>query len=137
MPRMRTPNRPRESLPPLRPVRDQRRAGGVMRRRNASFGPDYTGELRLSALVRATDKLNTPAPTPSGQGAATCRTPGFGPTIPCAPSADNTIGSTCSIATTVNTLIPGLVVGGARSVWQLGQVSVDDGGPDGDGDTAG
>ena len=55
---------------------------------NVSAGPDYAGELRLSALVRATDKLNAPSPTPSGQGAATVQDVGFGPSIPCTSSPD-------------------------------------------------
>jgi hypothetical protein len=104
---------------------------------NFVSGPDYTGELRLQATVRATDKLNSPAPTPSGQGAGTVQDAVFGPSIPCSPTADTNIGSACSISTTVNALIPGLVVAGARSNWEFGQVQVDDGGPDGDGDTAG
>jgi hypothetical protein len=47
------------------------------------------------------------------------------------------IGSTCSLSTTVNALIPGLVVAGARSNWEFGQVRLYDGGSDGDGDTQG
>lgn len=97
---------------------------------------DYGGELRMSATLRATDKLNNPSPAAGGRGAATVQDVGFGPAIPCSPTADPAVGSTCSIFTTVDTLIPGTVLGGARSVWQLGQVSVNDGGPDSDGDTA-
>jgi hypothetical protein len=98
---------------------------------------DYTGELRLDAIVRATDKRNGPAPTTSGLGPATVADAGFGPPVPCAGTPDPAIGSTCSLSTTVNTLIPGLVVGLGRSNWQFGQVRVFDGGPDGDGDTTG
>jgi hypothetical protein len=105
---------------------------------NAVQPPDYTGELRLSAIVRATDKLNSPAPTPSGQGAATVQDVGFGPSVPCTETLVQTgIGSTCSLSTTVNALIPGLVVAGARSNWQFDQVRLYDGGTDADGDTTG
>jgi hypothetical protein len=52
-------------------------------------------------------------------------------TIPCAPTSDATLGSTCSVATTVNTLAPHAVRGGARSVWALDEVKVQDGGADG------
>jgi hypothetical protein len=105
---------------------------------NAVQLPDYTGELRLSAIVRATDKLNSPAPTPSGQGAGTVQDTGFGPSIPCTETIQQTgIGSSCSLSTTVNALIPGLVVDGARSNWQFDQVRLYDGGTDGDGDTQG
>jgi hypothetical protein len=33
--------------------------------------------------------------------------------------------------------VPGSVVAGKRATWELGQVAVDDGGADGDADTAG
>jgi hypothetical protein len=98
---------------------------------------DYAGELRLSAVVRATDKRNSPSPTPSGLGAATLKDVTFGPSVPCATTSDTAVGSTCAVSTTVNTLIPGLIVGGARTIWELGQVNLNDGGPDSDGDTAG
>jgi hypothetical protein len=48
------------------------------------------------------------------------------------PAASTTIGSTCSLTTTLDTLIPGAVVERARTILQLGQVRVVDGGPDGD-----
>ena len=90
-------------------------------------------------MVRATDKRNSPGPTPRGLGAATLKDVTFGPSVPCTPDRcpDSTVvGSTCSVSTTVNTLIPGLIVGGARAIWQLDQVNLNDGGPDSDGDTA-
>jgi len=34
-------------------------------------------------------------------------------------------------------VVPGLVIGGERAFWELGQVSVYGGGADGDADTAG
>ena len=43
----------------------------------------------------------------------------------------STTGSTCSLATTADALIPGTVKEGLRSIWQLGQIQVTDGGPDG------
>jgi hypothetical protein len=94
---------------------------------------DYVGELRLQIGVRATDKLNTPHP--GGPGPATVVDTGYGPSVPCAATADPGIGSTCSIDTTTNALIAGLIKGGARSNWQLGQIELYDGGSDGDGDT--
>ena len=39
------------------------------------------------------------------------------------------------MSTSVNGLIPGLIVGGARSIWQFDQITLNDGGPDSDGDT--
>jgi hypothetical protein len=52
----------------------------------------------------------------------------FGPSIPCSPTGDTTVGSTCAIDTTVNALIPGAVTAGRRSNWEFGQIEVQDGG---------
>ena len=55
--------------------------------------------------------------------------------LPCAETADPAIGSTCSATTSANALIPiggdSLVQEGRRSVWDLGQIQVFDGGDDG------
>ena len=51
--------------------------------------------------------------------------------------SDSTIGSECSIVTSADALVPDTVKEGRRSVWQLGQVRVSDGGADADADTAG
>jgi hypothetical protein len=48
----------------------------------------------------------------------------LGMAVPCA-------GSSCALATTANALAPGLILEGKRSVWELGQVKVYDGGSDG------
>jgi hypothetical protein len=101
---------------------------------NAAAGRDYVGELRVRGTIRDTDKLNgSGAGGPSG----TVTDIDWGPTVPCVPSAGTTIGATCSLTTTFNTLIPGSVVAGARSIWEHSQISIYDGGPDGDGDTLG
>jgi hypothetical protein len=57
-------------------------------------------------------------------------------TTPCTPTADPNVGSICSLTTTLDTLIPGAIEEGQRSVMQLSQVQVIDGGPDGDTGTA-
>ena len=44
-------------------------------------------------------------------------------------------GSTCTLSTTANAIVPGLVMDTKRAIWQMGQVQVYDGGPDGDADT--
>jgi hypothetical protein len=51
-------------------------------------------------------------------------------------TASTTIGSTCSIATTADTLVPGTAAEGDRSVWGFDTVRLLDGGPDGDAETA-
>jgi hypothetical protein len=57
--------------------------------------------------------------------------------VACAPTTDILIGSTCSSTTTADAILPGFVLERKRSVWQLGQVQVFDGGSDGDADTTG
>ena len=91
---------------------------------------DYTGSLEAVTQLRLTDRLNSG--TEPGSVADFPLRLG----MPCAPTAD-TSGSTCSATTTADALIPGSVVEGQRSVWQLGQVDVYDGGADGDPTTPG
>ena len=57
-------------------------------------------------------------------------------TVPCAPSLDLGAGAVCSVSTTLDAVLPGVVKERARSIWELGQIGVLDGGPDGDADTA-
>jgi DNA-binding beta-propeller fold protein YncE len=103
-------------------VTDVRNSGGLT---------DYTGELGLSAALRTTDRLNGLA----RNGPATGVDADLSAPIGCASTPDTSIGSTCSLTTTLDTLVPGMVAEGARSIWRLGQIGVLDGGPDGDADT--
>ena len=41
-------------------------------------------------------------------------------------------GATCSVQTSADALLLGTVQEGRRALWELGQVQVYDGGPDGD-----
>jgi hypothetical protein len=93
---------------------------------------DYTGELRLELPLRITDHANSPTPD-----AATVSDTSIFATVPCAATVDTTVGSTCSVSTTVDTLLPGAVPEGARSVWAVDRVRVQDGGADGVAATAG
>jgi hypothetical protein len=102
---------------------------------NTSDHSDYAGELRLELPLRLTDRLNTPDPAGSGPGTLT-DTSVFA-TIPCSATADTTVGATCSLTTTADTLVPGLAPEGARSIWQLDQLKVYDGGADGIATTTG
>ncbi len=94
---------------------------------------DYAGEVRVRSPVRITDKLNTPHP--GGPGAATVTDITFGATVACAPTADTTEGASCNLTTTADSLVPGTITEGRRSIWALGAAQVDDGGADGDADT--
>jgi dipeptidyl aminopeptidase/acylaminoacyl peptidase len=98
--------------------------------RNKSDLSDYTGELSLASQVRITDKNNGPGP-----GTVVDTT--LPVTIPCAGTADTSVGSDCNLTASVNSVYPGAITSGQRSIWALGQVKAYDGGPDGDVDTTG
>jgi hypothetical protein len=88
---------------------------------------DYTGQLQVSQSLRVTDKLSGSVPIDS----ATMLDTPFNVTVPCAATADTAIGSTCAITTTADTVLPGTVIEIKRTIWQLGQTQVYDGGADG------
>jgi Tol biopolymer transport system component len=92
--------------------------------RNRSDLSDYAGEVGVSAGRRITDRDNMPAP-----GAATVQDDLFSFAVPCSPTPDTTVGSTCALATTADTLVPGSVKERQRAVWQLGRIAVHDSGP--------
>jgi hypothetical protein len=95
-------------------------------RRTTSGLPDYTGQLQLETSLRVTDRDNGPTLTGTPQD-----TP-LRVTVPCAATGDASIGSTCSVNTTADAVLgAGTIKEGRRSIWQLGQVKVNDGGADG------
>ncbi|HZO59352.1 MAG TPA: hypothetical protein VFB51_06660 [Solirubrobacterales bacterium] len=95
-------------------------------RRTTSGLPDYTGQLQLDTSIRVVDKNNGPSEVGTMQD-----TP-FRVTIPCAATGSTTVGSTCSVNTTADAVIgAGSIQEGKRTMWQLGQVRVNDGGADG------
>ena len=100
---------------------------------NSAASRDYSGELGLALDLRLTDKDNTP--NPGGPGAATTQDFDLRVAVPCVETSASNIGSTCSVATSYDALVPGTVKEGRRSIWQLGRVEVYDGGTDGDVDT--
>ncbi len=90
---------------------------------------DYTGELELRLDLRITDKDNTPAP--GGPSAGTVQDTTFPVTVSCAATDSTTVGSDCNLHTSIDAVSPGTVKENRRSIWQLGQVQVYDGGSDG------
>jgi Tol biopolymer transport system component len=96
---------------------------------------DYTGELRANLPIRITDRDNLPPV--GGPGPGTTLPFAFGFDIPCTADPAPLVGSDCSLSTTVDTLVPGAIKETRRTIWQMGQVRVFDGGADGDGSTAG
>jgi predicted NUDIX family NTP pyrophosphohydrolase len=91
---------------------------------------DYTGELWTAVNVRLTDRLNVAPSTPQ-----TVSDFEFGFAVPCAATVDSAIGSTCSLDTTADAILPGAVPERGRTIWELGQTRVQDGGEDGQGAT--
>jgi hypothetical protein len=95
-------------------------------RRNTTGFPDYTGQLQLETTLRVIDKNNGPSEVGTVQD-----TP-FRVTVPCATTGDTTVGSTCSVNTTADAVMgAGTVLESKRSIWQLGQIRINDGGADG------
>jgi uncharacterized protein len=88
---------------------------------------DYSGELEANPTLRITDRQSGAA----GDEPATVSDFAFPVTVPCAGTADTTVGATCAITTTVDSVLPGTVSEGKRAIWELGQIEVFDGGSDG------
>jgi hypothetical protein len=86
---------------------------------------DYTGQLQANPSLRITDRFNGPGET------GTMQDVNFALTVPCVATASATVGGTCSVTTTADALAAGTVKESRRAIWQLGQVRVYDGGPDG------
>jgi hypothetical protein len=109
------------------PLNDVQFAISMTDVRKKSDLSDYSGQLEANQVLRITDRRNGA----DADESATTVDSGFPITVPCTATASTTIGSTCAVTTTANTLVPGAVVAGKRSVWALGQVQLFDGGPDG------
>ena len=94
---------------------------------------DYTGNLRLTSAFRITDKQN------GGIGSGTVTDLPVQFNVPCATTPATSIGSTCSIATSMNTLFGATAITDTkRAIWQQTElVKLYDGGADGVASTQG
>jgi hypothetical protein len=101
---------------------------------NAGGPADYSGELRTVVAIRMTDKWNATV-AGGGTDSATGEEVSLAASFPCGQTASTSTGSACSLATSANALVPGLVKDGKRAIWQMSRLEVFDGGPDGDADT--
>ena len=88
---------------------------------------DYTGELQADQTVRITDRRNGPSQDEPG----TVTDTGFPINVSCTGTASTSVGASCAVTTTVNSLVPFALTAGNRTVWGLGPVKVNDGGSDG------
>jgi Tol biopolymer transport system component len=97
---------------------------------------DYAGSLGATFNVRITDKFNTgPRPQSATVTDISAATTPFRPAIPCTPTADTTIGSTCEVTTTFNAVLPSAIRELKRTIWEVGRIEIGDGGDDGNGAT--
>jgi hypothetical protein len=51
--------------------------------------------------------------------------------VQCQPTASTSIGATCALSTSADAITPSLVREGKRTIWEIGQVRLFDGGEDG------
>jgi hypothetical protein len=98
---------------------------------NTADGPDYSGGLQGNATIRISDHYNGPTLTE----AATVVDIPFPVGASCATTV-NTIGGLCTANTSANAVVPGSVKDAQRAVVEIGQISISDGGADGNVSTA-
>jgi hypothetical protein len=104
-------------------------AAGVCSGANATSGPDYSGQLQANATIRVTDHYNGPGLNE----AATIQDIPFPINLDCANTVDTTAGGVCTVSTNMPLACPdcGGVQEGQRTLVEIGQMQVFDGGPDG------
>ena len=112
---------------------DVRIAASIRDVRNRSDLSDYTGQVQTVLGIRLTDGRDVANADPP----QTTQDFSFRVKVPCASTGNTAIGSSCTLETTADTLVPGLVPEGERSVWALDAVHVYDAGPDQNIDTSG
>jgi len=86
--------------------------------------PDGLPDMTEIATIRMTDSY-------SSDGPATVADFAFAIPMDCVTTADTTIGSTCSVNTTMNAITPGAVKNGKGAVLELKELQVYDQGADG------
>ncbi len=95
--------------------------------RNASDQSDYPGSVLLSTLLRTTDRDNGFVGI-----SETVSDVRFDAPISCTPSAPSPRGSDCNLTTTFDSLAPGMIREGKRTILATPSFSVLDAGFDGD-----
>jgi hypothetical protein len=97
---------------------------------NAADGADYTGQMQGNATIRITDHYNAVAPG-GGTDAATVVDIPFPVPATCANTASTSEGGLCTANTSANATVPGAVLDAKRANIEVGQITITDGGPDG------
>jgi hypothetical protein len=88
---------------------------------------DYLGSLELVPVLRITDRRSGGAARDPATGFDVIS---FSVPVPCTDTPSAPAGSTCATLTTLDALAPGTIAEGKRSIWELGQMTVRDGGID-------
>jgi hypothetical protein len=94
---------------------------------NDQSGPDYTGQLQGRLAFRMTDRRNGSSFAESG----TLIDQTFLFTIACFGGTPPSVGGGCSTTTSANSILPGVITNGKRTIVALDQLTVYDGGDDG------
>jgi hypothetical protein len=102
---------------------DVRMTVNVVDVRLAANLADYTGALDGSVVLKVTDR--------DGGVPVTTQEFPFRFAVPCGATTSSSVGSTCSLATTADAVIPGAVKETQRTIWEIGQMQLNDAGPDG------
>ena len=108
--------------------RRARRREPHRRAQRSRASTDYTGELQADTTLRITDANNGGA---GGADPATVSDVPLRATMRAPRRPAPTIGGDCSVSTSLDALVPGTITESDRSIWQLGEVTVFDGGSDG------
>lgn len=90
-------------------------------------GDDYTGQVLFSASIRISDLANGGFQDDPG----TVQDTEFSVPVTCALNPLSTVGSTCSLNTTADSLVPNYIKERKRTIIQAATVTVEDAGPDG------
>jgi hypothetical protein len=88
---------------------------------------DYAGEVQVRGKVRITDR----ASGDGGDLSGTVEDIDLSIDAACAITLELAAGSDCDLNTTLDAVVPGTVDEGERSIWELGEIEILDGGPDG------
>jgi hypothetical protein len=94
---------------------------------NAADGPDYSGELQGNAIIRISDHYNGP----NLNEAATVQDIPFPVNATCVATTSTSTGGLCTANTSANATVPGSVKDTQRSVVEIQQIQISDGGADG------
>jgi 3',5'-cyclic AMP phosphodiesterase CpdA len=105
-------------------VRIQASASDV---RRADDDSDYTGDLLLSSVLRITDSANGSSQSQS----ATVQDFRFSVPVDCSATPVAPEGGACNLSTTADTLVPGFVREGDRTIISSFSIELRDVGPDG------